>query len=637
MQRIVGITTIGLATLALAGPAGAHHPDDGVSPLLTATAHHQHGEVDGHLPAVQRNVELVGKLDLFGEEEQQGRIADVASFGDYAYLGAFASPNCEDPGVYVVDISNPGAPREADFIPTSDPSSFVGEGVQILDMNTEFFQGPVLIYNNETCLPFGNPVLGDDPRLGLGGPGGATLVDVRDPENWTKLSDHVGDNDPPPPGGLPFGFPHNTHSAFGWQQDDKAYLVAVDNGEGGETDIDIFDITNPADPVMVAETGMTDFPQVSEDPPPNGNNAFLHDMVVKKVGERYLMLASYWDGGYIVLDVTNLPEKPTFVGDTDFGAVEPFAAQMGLPADWTPEGNGHQAEFNHDNTMFLGADEDFGARRVMGRVTTGTYAGDMFSATQGSNVPQIDDDTSVAGDTDFVGQACTPLPPVPEEENRVALTERGTCTFTIKTQNIQAAGYDAGIVFNDQATDPDCDAQVFMLAVGDIPFVFTGRSAGLKLLDVSFEDPCATPTPVAADGQGVDMSAVFDGWGYMHLYDANTMEVIDHWALPESLDPMKASGSGDLSIHEVATDPTANRAYVSHYSGGFRVFDFSRKKGIQEVGAYIAEGGNNFWGVEVHPQAGSTTPLVLASDRDSGLWIFRYTGDRTKRGGGKQR
>ena len=36
---------------------------------------------------------------------------------------------------------------------------------------------------------------------------------------------------------------------------------------------------------------------------------------------------------------TNLPAKPTLIGHTDFGAVEPFAAQLGLPADWTPEGN----------------------------------------------------------------------------------------------------------------------------------------------------------------------------------------------------------------------------------------------------------------------------------------------------------
>jgi hypothetical protein len=53
------------------------------------------------------------------------------------------------------------------------------------------------------------------------------------------------------------------------------------------------------------------------------------------------------------------------------------------------------------------------------------------------------------------------------------------------------------------------------------------------------------------------------------------------------------------------------------------VVKFSRR-GIQEVGAFIASGGNNFWGVQVLP--GGKRPLVMASDRDSGLWIFQYTG-----------
>ena len=633
--------------LALAGPASAHPErfslfDPFASPFGFTANKQQHGGPDGHLPPVQRNVELVGELDLFADGEQPGRVADVASYGNYAYLGAFAAPNCEDPGVYVVDISNTAAPREVDFIPTSDPSSFPGEGIQVLDMNTEFFQGPMLIYNNESCAPHGGAVLGPDPRLGLAGPGGATLVDVRDPENWTKLADHVGDMDPPPAGGLPFGFPHNAHSAFGWQQGDKAYMVVVDNGEGGVSDIDIFDITNPRSPVMVAETGMADWPQASETPAPNGNNAFIHDMVVKKVGDRYLMLASYWDGGYVVLDVTNLPNKPTYLGDTNFGAVEPFRSELGLASDWTPEGNAHQAEFSADNTMFLGADEDFDAKRVTGKITTGRYADSSFTAVNGNATPPVDDENPITGGTRYVGSGCNAVPPA-TADRKVALAERGpgnTCPFALKVQTVQAAGYTSLIVFNDKAATPNCEAVPNPLAVGDIPMVAVARSTGLKLMDMTFGDPCTTDSPTAGAatplGEGVEMTGFFDGWGYMHLYDANTMETLDHWALPESLDPSKASGSGDLSIHEVAMDPTANRAYVSHYAGGFRVFDFSRRKGIQEVGAYIAEGGSNLWGVEVLPQAGSTTPLVLASDRDSGLSIFRYTGAKAKGGGGKR-
>jgi hypothetical protein len=45
---------------------------------------------------------------------------------------------------------------------------------------------------------------------------------------------------------------------------------------------------------------------------------------------------------------------------------------------------------------------------------------------------------------------------------------------------------------------------------------------------------------------------------------------------------------------------------------------------LVEVGGYIdPDGGNNFWGVEVwtHPETGEE--YILASDRDSGLYIFQ--------------
>ena len=594
---------------------------------VAPSASAQHGEAGGHLPPVQDNVQVVGSLDLFKNGEQPGRIADVAAYGNYAYLGAFASPNCEDPGVYVIDISNPASPKEVDFIPTSNPTSFVGEGVQVLDMNTRFFKGPVLLYSQETCAPNGGPVLGSDPRVGAGGPGGATLVDVRDPLNWRKLADHVGDEDPPPAGGIPSGVPHNSHSVFGWQQGDRAYMIVMDNGES--LDIDIFDITNPAAPVLVRETGFDDFPEVVENPQPNGASVFVHDFVVKKVGNQWLLLASYWDGGYIILDVTGLPDPNSvrFLRDTDFGAVEPFSAELNLPANTPPEGNGHQAEFNFDNSMFIGADEDFQALRFLGRITSGTYNGHSFTASQGNATPPLGPE-GISGPTVWVGSGC-PSPPAPSP-NHIALAERGpgnTCPFLAKTQAAEAAGYKAVVVMNDRTTDaPNCDALVNPLAVGNIPMLFVGRSTGLKLLN---QDPgansCDTPTPTKAVGtaaESFDITTLFDGWGYMHLFDANTMQAIDHWALPESLNPARATDSGDLTVHEVAMDPKRNRAYVSHYAGGFRVFDFSRQRGLQEVGKYIAPGGSNIWGVEVHNLPGRAGQVILTSDRDAGLWIF---------------
>jgi hypothetical protein len=59
-------------------------------------------------------------------------------------------------------------------------------------------------------------------------------------------------------------------------------------------------------------------------------------------------------------------------------------------------------------------------------------------------------------------------------------------------------------------------------------------------------------------------------------------------------------------------------------------------KGISEVGRFIDQGGNGFWGVfPIGDESGGhgysgpiagENPFVLASDRDFGLYIFRYTG-----------
>jgi hypothetical protein len=126
-------------------------------------------------------------------------------------------------------------------------------------------------------------------------------------------------------------------------------------------------------------------------------------------------------------------------------------------------------------------------------------------------------------------------------------------------------------------------------------------------------------------GAKIEAVSEFDGWGYAHLYDANTSEELDAFAIPEALDERFASDFGDLSIHEVATDPETNLAYVSYYSGGVRVLRFSRANGLEQVGAWIDDEGSNFWGIEQF-----TTPqgqrLFAGSDRDFGLQIFRYTG-----------
>ena len=136
-----------------------------------------------------------------------------------------------------------------------------------------------------------------------------------------------------------------------------------------------------------------------------------------------------------------------------------------------------------------------------------------------------------------------------------------------------------------------------------------------------------TPAPaVGTAGLTVELASTHDGWGYAHLYDAETSEELAAFAIPEALDPRYADGFGDLSIHEFATDPETNLAYASYYAGGLRVFRFSREQGLQEVGKFIDEDGSNFWGVEQFTDAAGRR-LIAGSDRDFGLQILRFTGD----------
>ncbi|HEX4929548.1 MAG TPA: hypothetical protein VFV62_02485, partial [Gaiellaceae bacterium] len=266
--------------------------------LLTvgAAAHPgQHGPLTGHLigPGAWGNLQFVSKLRVHDAEPDV--IADLTIFKNYAYLSRWGGSDCAaaetggqnspDGGAYVIDISNVASPREVGFIATSQ-DTLVGEGIQGITLTTRSFSGDVLVMNHEQC--------------GKNGKGGFSLWNISNPLKPVRLSEHAGD--------LTTSGVHNTphdtnqyHSAFAWNPGDRAYLVATDDDE--TTDVDIFDITNPKKPVLVSETDLNQY-NVSQ-PELALTDSFLHDMVVKQIGSRFIMLTSYWDGGYVLLDVTN--------------------------------------------------------------------------------------------------------------------------------------------------------------------------------------------------------------------------------------------------------------------------------------------------------------------------------------------
>lgn len=609
---IVGALSAALL-MTISGTVAAH--DDVDTPGL-------HGPTEGHLIGTGSwgDLDLISSLALSGAHDDLVADVAVSPDGETAFLANWGADDCAGPetggqnspdaGAWIVDIRDLENPKEIGFIP-SHQDTRPGEGMHVVNITTKSFQGDILVMNNEQC--------------GKNGKGGVSLWDVTDPSNPKRLSENFGDRS-----GVR-GDTDSTHSAFAWDAGDRAYVVMQDSSEF--PDVDILDITNPMRPRLIAEYDLNDYgvnqPELAL------TDSDLHDMVVKQIDGKWILLASYWDGGYVLLDVT-IPTVPVFIGDTDYPAIDPqLFERTGIAL--SPEGNGHQAEFTLDDKFFIATDEDFGPYRL----EVQTNDGGAYLAKPGTQT-SVEDALAIAGTTIFVGRGCNGDAAVPAASTTggpyIAVVERGLCTFEEKVANIQAAtGYDAVIIFNREGSDA-CTSVFEPFLVNDaLPVVFIGREAGFGLFDIQASFNLANclagaaqaPLAVGITGDVVtSISSSFDGWGYVHLYGRESLDLLDTYAIPEAHDPAFASGFGDLSVHEVATDPLdASRAYLSYYSGGVRMIEIvcanpadEATCDLVEVGGYLGAAGNDVWGVEAFARDGQT--YVLGSDRDSGLLIF---------------
>src|SRR5918993_2318850 len=655
-RRPVVVCVSALALAALSAAPAAADPDD------------QHGTDEGHLIGTGEwgKIDLLDVVDVTDTEDL---IADVtvSPDGNTAFLANWGEPDCAvgpetggqtspDAGAYVIDISNietdPDSAELVGFIP-SHQDTRPGEGMQVVEITTAQFSGDVLVMNNEPCGP-----------LAKNAKGGVSLWDVTDPLKPKRLSENFGDRG--------FADVNEIHSAFAWDVGDNAYVVLTDNLEG--TDVDILDITNPHRPRLIADIDLNEFVEGGIDQPELGlTESFLHDMVVKLIDGRWIMLLSYWDGGYVLLDVTD-PANPVFLGDTDFAAIDPELADptnTEVPEEsreLTPEGNAHQAEFTIDNRFFIGTDEDFDPYRATDlQITSGPHAGEYPAdvVSGGGGAPALLEDLTLSGPVVYGGYGCPTSEPIPSPEDipgyldmlepgdeTIIVLQRGpsgdpgapeeACFPGEKAHEAELAGWDA-VLFVQRHLDPAegedtafCGSGAF---VDEIVAVCTTHEAFHKLFGLEpVEGPWTYPEDLAIGtiGERIEVGSIFDGWGYVHLFDAETLEELDTYAIDEAHDPDFAFGFGDLSVHEVAVDPQdPSLAYLAYYSGGLRaiqivcdgvpydpeVVEDTSGCELVEVGGYLDEDGNDFWGVETFIGEDGMT-YILASDRDDGLWIF---------------
>jgi hypothetical protein len=608
----------------------------------------QHGPTTGHLPGSSENVDVVGKVRLTHFE---GDISDVSALeaGDgrwYAYVGDWGA-NCPTGGVNVVDMSRPSQPEKIGFL-ESLGSGYVTEGLQALSVETSEFQGDILVVSNEWCA---------EDRLARNMPGGFTLYDITNPRRPTVLRRQFGDFDN-------YGNRANqSHSAIAWNAGDEAYVAAIDNEE--LEDVDIFEITDPRHPVKVSETRL---PGVNVDAYGQEKTAHDFDVLQFPDGSWHLMVSD-WDAGWIDVDVSD-PSNPQIVGDFDYAECDQVVTTA-----CPPEGNAHQGEWNSDGSLFVGTDEDFSPFRVPITVLDGPLAGQQIDAGEFGFTKQVASfpDGKVNGPTVFGGYGCpgdfvppeSSLGPLGPDEESMIVFQRGPvgdpnntqpgCFFSDKIRAGEEAGYDVVIVANHHSgaqggETPDaffCGGQGSPV-LGTAAGLCIGHESMHELFnrppDYTFPYPEGDPgdlEPNVGDlGPRVSAQSEFDGWGYARMVDTSTASApneVGQYNIPETADPAFASGFGDLTVHEVEVprnDPneggsnadTDKVAYFSWYSGGFRVLDITDPSNPDELGHYIDERGNNLWGVAL-AEGPHGRRLVLGSDRDFGLFIFRYTGD----------
>ena len=223
-----------------------------------------------------------------------GQIADVAVYKGYAYLNSWDDPDCARGGTYVVDIRNPAAPKEVGFIP-AQPATTTARARTWCRINTPAFQGDMLAVNDETYgsnVGLTTTAACPRPRYGARRLRPLRRDRPREPDaaragRGRPDRDDDGTRDA---GARPVA--NSYHSVFVWQDGPRAFLVACDNIE--LTDVDIFDITDPASPECrsATSTWSSGSRRSSTARTRRGGDVFHHDMVVKQIGGRPVMLST---------------------------------------------------------------------------------------------------------------------------------------------------------------------------------------------------------------------------------------------------------------------------------------------------------------------------------------------------------
>ncbi len=591
--RIPVIIILMLILLLSVSTVLANDPDPDVDPE-TGAAHFSDvglaaadSSSSGAPAGKHRNLTEIGSLFF-----PDGANTDVWALGNFAYVGTFSSGTsgfCPETGVKIVDVSDPTNPTFVDNLESPDLTR--ANDVKVAKVNSRDFNGDLLVHSNEPCAG--------------GGDGGVVFYDVSDPYDAIRLGAAYDVNDL-------FNGPNfeafGVHNAWIFEQGNKTYIAVVANVSPDDYDFRILDASDPANATEVGRWSST----VSDDRPPaetrgTSRSLGLHDVTVD--GNGRVAYLSYWDAGYILLDVSK-PSNPKFMGVNTW--------ELG------DEGNAHAAWPARGGNLMVTSDEDFSANGL-GLVTTSVALGSFgteHEAAEAAFTLQLTglfgpEEVAWVGKVDGINSAqafgcaadpfnpTTSGPAVPYGESvvgKIALIQRGVCRFDDKLAVAESQGAIGAIVFNDAREDV-----ITMggdLIVG-IPGMFIRGSRGNELAALREDGTLveATLTPGS-----------FNGFGFVRVFDtsdpANVVE-LSEVKLPSTNDP----NAPPFGSHNVMV--RGNTVYVAWYTDGLVAIDISDPANPQVL-AQAVDPGDNYWGVYVQGE------LIFTSDRDTGLKIYKH-------------
>jgi hypothetical protein len=533
-------------------------------------------------PPLSRNLSLVGQIS-FDESNTNTTNTDVWALGKFAYVGTFSSPACAGDlglGVKIVDISDPSNPQWIGDLPS--PVATRVNDIKAARIQTSAFDGDLLVHTNEPCR--------------IGGDGGIRLYDVTDPYNPVHLSDFYSIGSPGlGPGPTAFG----VHNTYLYRLGDRAYVMIVANISPDLYDFRIVDVTDPQNPAEAGRWSATVSPDAPPGLEPRGTSRSLgiHDVWASDNGR--IGYLSYWDSGYILMDISD-PTNPRFLGNSTWG-----------PDD---EGNAHAAVPARGGNILVATDEDFSATGL-GRVTvnSGPHTGEIYEAVVGAISPSF---SPLTADIAWVGKGtadnnmptdaaygCPGGDPYGESvSGKITLIKRGHCAFTSKIDRAESEGAVGAIIFNNAG-------EALVLMGGDpvnIPAMFVAQSRGERM--AGDREANETVNVTMREGE-------FDGFGFARVFDISdpaNIRLLANITMPSTFDPAQPNPFG---VHNVYV--RGNTAYFSWYMDGLVLVDISQPANPRMIGHYNDD--NNFWGVYVQGD------LIFASDRDKGLFIFKLS------------